>query len=73
MGKFGLGVFKAAIVHVLDEEAGWESADRTAMLCQHLWVLLGLLRTPRTASPVSCNKSRLLAPLQIRTLRLREV
>lgn len=32
MGKFGLGVFKAAIVHVLDEETGWESADRTVML-----------------------------------------
>ena len=31
-GKFGLGVFKAAIVHVLDEETGWESADRTVIL-----------------------------------------
>ena len=66
-------MFKATIVHVLVEETGWESANRTVMFCQHLWVLVGLLGTSRTASHVSCNKSRLPAPLQIRTLRLREV
>lgn len=66
-------MFKATIVHVLVEETGWESANRTVMFCQHLWVLLGLLGTSRTASHISCNKSRLPAPLQIRTLRLREV
>lgn len=71
--KFGLGVFKAAIVQVLDEEAGWEALTELRALSTPVGPAGGFSGPPGLPLPYPVTKSRLLAPLQIRTLRLREV